>query len=324
MSVGQAEPLDENYARLNNEFYETHPWVYFQQRLSHLILVASDRDRYRKIFAKGIRLGSVELTIEVDANSTTYPTPEQSYTAIDAELLLHHSAETLLRFVYAHAEHDPCPWLRMSRMRSAGQFKGWVNNNIVDAHREHVAALCARVFSVDPKSPEDLDAHVEYVRLLAEHFLAADPYNAAKHGMAVKGGSQRRKIVSDKWKLFDRDGMTLTWLALWPRDDAKHPARWTLVSRISSTEATVAMVYITTQLMRGIWIRGRHDHLEEPWDEVFRPHPPAALFNALELRHHVLADWYEPLHYAGEEQTISIESRHFELDSPPASDPPES
>jgi hypothetical protein len=41
------------------------------------------------------------LKVEVDPDSKDLPTPEQSYTAIEAEMLLHHSAETLLRFVYA-------------------------------------------------------------------------------------------------------------------------------------------------------------------------------------------------------------------------------
>jgi hypothetical protein len=111
------------------------------------------------------------------------------------------------------------------------------------------------------------------LRLLAEHFLAADSYNAAKHGMVMRGGSERRQIMGAKWKLFDGDGATLTWLARWPRGKGGRPPRWTLVSRIFSVEATVTLTYVTTMLMPGIGIRGSALHLGEAWDEVFRPAP---------------------------------------------------
>ncbi|MGH2879256.1 MAG: hypothetical protein ACRDK4_06605 [Solirubrobacteraceae bacterium] len=289
--------LAENYATLNKHFYGTQPWIYFQQRLSHLMLVTSDRDRYRTIFDEGVQLGAIQLKVEVDPDSKELPTPEQSYTAIEAETLLHHSAETLLRFVYAHAEPDPCPWLRMSRLTDAARFKKWVRENVFDVPREQLADLCQRIFAVDPQKRDELDSHVEYLRLLAEHFLAADSYNAAKHGMVMRGGSERRQIIGEKWKLFDRDGATLTWLARWPRGKAGRSPRWTLVSRIFSVEATVALTYVTTMLMRGIWIRGSELHLGEEWDELFRPASPEDLFTSFDLRHHVLADWYEPLLY---------------------------
>jgi hypothetical protein len=56
--------LAENYAMLNKRFYDTQPWVYFQQRLSHLMLVASDRDRYRTIFGEGVQLGDIAWLAE--------------------------------------------------------------------------------------------------------------------------------------------------------------------------------------------------------------------------------------------------------------------
>ena len=49
-------------------------------------------------------------------------------------MLLHHSAETLLRFVHAHADAaEPCPWLRMSRLTRFGEFKDWVRTHVATA-----------------------------------------------------------------------------------------------------------------------------------------------------------------------------------------------
>lgn len=176
--------LTENFAALNERFYDTEPWVYFQQRLSHLMLMASDRDSYRAIFAEGVQLGGIQLRVEVDPNSKELPTPEQAYTAIEAEMLLHHSAETLLRFVYAHAEPDPWPWLRMSRVTDPTKFKKWVRKNVFDVPLEQLAELCRTIFAVDPHKQDEVDSHVEYLRLLAEHFLAANSYNSAKRGQS--------------------------------------------------------------------------------------------------------------------------------------------
>lgn len=115
----------ENFGELNEQFYAAEPWRYFQQRLAHLMLVAADSDRYRAIFSEGVRLASVELTFEhAKAGGQDSPTVEQSFVAVEAEVLLHHAAETLLRFVHAHAEEDLCPWLRMSRLTGVRRLQG--------------------------------------------------------------------------------------------------------------------------------------------------------------------------------------------------------
>jgi hypothetical protein len=90
--------LPENYAELNERFYEAEPWRYFQQRLAHLVHAASDTDSYRALFADGISVGSLTLGFAPEQSpSSSRATPEQSFVAIETEVLLHHVAETLLR-----------------------------------------------------------------------------------------------------------------------------------------------------------------------------------------------------------------------------------
>lgn len=304
--------LDTNFAELNAEFYDSSPWTYFEQRLAHLMLVASDHARYRAAFAEPLRLDGVELTVS-HRDTGDVPTPEQSFTAIEAEVLLHHIAETLLRFVHGHADEEaPCPWLRMSALTSAAAFKTWVDRHVVQAADEDLAALCDRVFAVDPGRGDEVAALVRYLELFAGHILDADLYNAAKHGMALTGGAERREMTIADTAVFRRDGAAVRWLARWPWPATPdRPTRWTRRSRQFSPEAEIGLISIAINMMRSLWIRGRSRHLGEPWDQVLRLPAPDVLFEGLGVRHHVLTDWFEPLAYEGESRELIIQTRHL-------------
>jgi hypothetical protein len=310
-------PHPSNYPKLNSDFYDAAPWQYFEQRLAFLMLVTSDPGRCRDAFAEPMELGPVRLDV-TPPTTDRYPTPEQSYTAVEAEVLLHHVAETLLRFVHAHADPDePCPWIRMSALTSAKKFKDWVETTVATAASEALAGLCGRVFACRPDCTTDLDAYVDYMRLLAEHFLDSGPYNAAKHGMGLAGGSERRQIEVDGLQVFRRDGAVISWLAVWPLHDAERAPRWTRASRLFSAEVAIALISLSTNLMKSIWIRGRAEHLSERWDDVFRPPPPHELLAALEVRHLVLADWYEPLPRDEHDQReLIVKTSHVERPDP--------
>lgn len=235
---------------------------------------------------------------------------------METEVLLHHCAETLLRFVHAHAEASPCAWVRMAHLTSHRDFKSWVRTTITKAPDDDVAQLCGDIFASDPNSVEDRHSCVRYLRLLAEHFLDSDSYNAAKHGMALHGGSERLQVEVADWKLLEQDGMRVSWLTRWPRDDVQRAPRWTQVKRLLDADATIALTYTATMLMRSIWVRGRQRHLGEPWDEVFRPVPPEQMFGDRGIRHHVLADTFRQLAISGEQQTFVVRSANFQ--APPA------
>jgi len=302
-------PSEADCAGLNEQFFGVQPWIYFQQRLAHLMLVASGSEQYRAILAKGVSAHGVSLALTVDPDTSELPTPEQSFTAVEAEVLLHQSAETLLRFVHALAEPSPCPWMRMAVTRH--DFKPWVRTAIAEADYDHVVDLCREVFACDPANAADLDAFVCYLRLLANHFLDADPYNAAKHGMALRGASERLSVDLDGRRLLERDGMVISWLTRW-RTNAERPARWTQASRLLDEAATIALIYTTTMLMRSLWIRGRERYLGEPSSEVFRPVSPDRLFSSRRIHHHVLADVYRSFASDDEQESIVIRSAHFE------------
>ncbi|MGB2695703.1 MAG: hypothetical protein WBD55_11040 [Dehalococcoidia bacterium] len=303
---------DAQVQTLNRKLYEMEPWIFFQQRLAHLML-AADQDRYRAIFQEGVSAGGVTLRIESSRDEP--PTPEQSIVAIESEVLLHHSSETLLRFVHAHAGPSASPWVRMASLTSHKKFKSWVAAAILDAPDEDLLRLCEETFAVESSRADGLDACASYLRLLGTHFVDADSYNAAKYGMGLRGGNHRLGLEIDGWRVLDCDGVTVDWLACWPRDDPEQAPRWTQVSRFLDQDATIALIYTATMLMRSIWIRGRARHLSEPLEKVYRPTPPDDLFASRGLRHHVIADVYEPFPADGETPHLHFVSAN--LRAPP-------
>jgi hypothetical protein len=308
--------LAENYPQLNRQFYDTAPWIYFQQRLLNLALVASAEKRHRKVFSDGIKLGPLTLKTKApEAGDQSLPTPEQTYQAIEAEVLLHHSAETLLRFVHAHAEPDPCPWLRMSRLTSAGPFKNWVSTTLVKGSRVEQTVLCERLFGHDGNAAR-LEDFRRYVVLLAEHFLDPSSYNAAKHGMALQGASQQWSVEVDDLQLLNHAGASVSWLTRAP-DPERQGLRWMEATRVFSVEATAALIHITTMLMESLWIQARQKHLDEPVSEFYCPPSPDDLFSVFDVRHWVMAEIGKPLRYEGVGSTMTITSRHFGLNRAP-------
>lgn len=303
----------QNFAKLNADFYETRPWVFFSQRLAHLAL-ATDSDRYREVFSETYTIGKIKLTTAI-ADSDAVPTVQQQFVAIEAESLLHHAGEALLRFVHAHATDDECPWLQLSRTPPR-QFRQWVRTAVTRSTVADRKALCVKVLTIDADAPEEIEFAAEYLRLYASHFLDSAPYNAAKHGLAIQGGSERWTLSVEGAEVLDRDGTTLEWLAAW-RPDKETPLRWTRSRRAFSLETVAVLIHLATQLMQCVWLRARERYLDQPADEVYRPVSPDELFAGLDVRHPVLAEWFVPLAYEGAESRVYIRSRHFGMTDEP-------
>ena len=297
------EPLESNFRELNEAFYQERPWDYFLQRLVHLAAIASDTGKLP--FEDAISVGPV--TIQSHAPTVSrYPSPGQSFVAIESEVLLHHAAETLLRLMHAHAEPSPCPWIRMSSLRNFSEFKEWVATLRDDPK---LADVAGELFGRSDEHPEALADEAEWIRLFGQHFLDSSSYNAAKHGMALAGGAVRGRVAIDDKEIVRAEGPVVSWLARWPDSGASRPPRWTRVTKILSPEAYIMMIKVAADLMESMWIHGRSLHIGESSDDVrYVAHgSPRSLFNALEVPGHVLYQTYMPLAYEGESAELLIQ-----------------
>lgn len=307
----EAELTARNIERINRTFYDGSPWTYFQMRLGHLVLASANDERLDKALAEGVDVGGLNVKFETPERVESYPTPRQSFVAVELEVLLHHVAETLLRFVHAHADPDErSPSIRMARLTSAGRFKDWVRDHVRDAPDASLAELCSVVFACPVEDGEAVAVYAEHLRLYARHFLDADSYNAAKHGMALQGGMQRTELTVDDWQLVSQDGAQVSWMARWPRDDPERPARWTRAARLLSEGAVVGLIHMAAQLMRNIWIRARARYLGDELEEM-RLSPLSVLFDPLGIRSHVLVETFHPFAPDGESESLVFRTAHM-------------
>ena len=208
-----------NYRTLNETFYASKPADYFSRRLANLMLTAGRSADLDRLTDEGFSFGGLTAGPARpgpdDASPEERAKAAEHFVTAEAEVLFHHTAETLLRLYLAH-EFEPghaptCPWLEISRERDFRRFKEKVaarfSADTDPRDPEHLKAV-ARVFHLvdDPTTltggrpvptevwENSLVTIEGYLRGYAEQFLKRAPlYNAAKHGLALRAdeGSMR-------------------------------------------------------------------------------------------------------------------------------------
>jgi hypothetical protein len=109
-------PAAENHRELNEAFYRARPHAYFNQRLETLVLIAGKSGQLDELLAQGVTLGRLKAGGAPTPDLTEHQRAEaeqdrERFVIAEAEVLLHHAAETLLRLYLAHEGLPPCPWL---------------------------------------------------------------------------------------------------------------------------------------------------------------------------------------------------------------------
>ena len=303
--------MDSNFERLNADFYEGKPWVYFDRRLVHVARLAADPDAYRDNLSTTVRLGPMEVS-EVASETSEDDSAgldDQSFTAAEAQVLLHHTAETLLRLLHAHVPNaagsfPQCPWLTMSRLKNPAEFKRWIEQHITAATAEARRKLVADVFAEIADGVEQTDVIAGHIRLCAEYFLDADSYNAAKHGFAVQGARSRLNVEVGDVLSMETQGLTIEWLGVRGAEP-----RWVRTKRWFSVEATVALAFFANRLIHALWSAARSRYLGEPISVELVLLTKENPFAAFGVPHHVLAEMDEELAYAGEKPTLRVRKR---------------
>lgn len=119
--------VPEQFPELNEAFYATKPWEYFNYRNHLLMLAAGAADRLAKIAEDGVAYKGMTYQENPgggdDEDGDQAEVAKENFVIADSEALLHHASETLLRLYLAHEGPKPCPWLELARVRTPGQLK---------------------------------------------------------------------------------------------------------------------------------------------------------------------------------------------------------
>ncbi|HYM58637.1 MAG TPA: hypothetical protein VES79_11805 [Solirubrobacteraceae bacterium] len=261
----------ENDKSLNETFYRARPYAYFNQRLESLLLVAGKSEELAELLAEGVTVG--KLTAGGVPVRTDLPEQERAevredrerFVIAEAEVLLHHAAETLLRLYLAHEDLPPSPWLALAGERHVAAFKAKVAELGEELGDEQRQGKLAAVFfgSVDrtdlQPTPDEETWNVglrnvaTWLAWYAAHFLDAGVYNAAKHGLAVQAGESAFQFGDDD--LISRSGPSLAYIEM--REDARKRRRWRQTTQWLDLDRWLAYIFMACRLMKGLMNVGR-------------------------------------------------------------------
>jgi hypothetical protein len=300
--------LVHDFAEVNEEFYEAKPWQYFEQRLLTLAVMFDDPDRFRRIYEQPVRIGPLELNLTVNADPDDDAKQDDlRFAGAEAQVLLHHAAETLLRLVHCHAPEEgapaQCPALKLARVTSPGPFKQWVRTTVIEGAPDERHKLCVTVFG-QPAQPSRLEAIGSWLDLFGKLFLDANPYNAAKHGLAVRGGHSRLSVdIADK-QLLEKQGLTMSWLGV--SDDDQGVPRWGLTTRWFAPEAAIGAIFVATRLIQALWIVARERYLDDMAEVTFTPPLVRDVLAACDVPWINLVEQDRELRYQGKDRILRM------------------
>ncbi len=70
------------------------------------------------LLVEGVQFDGLRAHIDVSAAIKYDEQAHQAFISAEAEVLLHHASEALLRLYFAHADNAPCSWLEDGRQRA--------------------------------------------------------------------------------------------------------------------------------------------------------------------------------------------------------------
>jgi len=222
--------------------------------------------------------GAPDAERSPETETETDPRAEEisRFVTTESEALLHHVAETVLRAYIAHLHNPPCPWLEMARVRTPGKFKDLVERDVLGVSAEDLRDGVGFVLfgSADRMSWNKPPSETEweglrsnigrYLRRYARGFLAADLYNAAKHGLAIQPGASAQQLMigqgENAEEVFSGSGPCIDYLAVRRKPDER--ARWSRTTRWINIKSNLVLIHIGTRLIRSMWHVGAARYCE--------------------------------------------------------------
>jgi hypothetical protein len=257
------EPADQIRA-LNEQFYAADPAHYLRLRLASLLVLVDRPEDVEAMVRSGVSYAGVTLVAEANADDEADEDDDEflrRYATAESQVLLHQTAEAVIRLFLAHADAQDCPWLEVAMRSDFGPFKRDVERWILAPGREPILRdAVARVFTGRQDTPPEggvewdrgVEHLVEFVRRFADLWLTDSRlYNSLKHGLAV--------IPSAALVLIDSqvmgDGPSLASLEYERRDGGVR--HWSIVTRWIDLQESLALIEVGQQMIGALWAIAR-------------------------------------------------------------------
>lgn len=275
-------PSPEVSAYLNREFYSGDPAQHLASRIHYLMLVAARGDEVDGLLTQGLKLGPLSL-VGGEGDRPT-PTERSAFVTAEAQTLLHHSAEAMLRLYLAHRTLPECPWVELAGLTNFRTFKERVSKLETGSWKEQDRARLVDVFlgnveGTPEKFEEAKDALQQFIVTLARHYLnGSNSYNAIKHGFAIQAGRHRITVGIeqgdessdqprddgkdlDSGLGFEATGETVTYLEHSRGDAARS---WRLTTAMMNAEHALALAQLAVTEIEALWMVARHRYTGAP------------------------------------------------------------
>jgi hypothetical protein len=254
----------ENFPELNAGFYRMSPHGYLRMRLRNLYLWMGNPVGMYGLLGEGVKFDEMAISQSGEPDEEDEE-ERQRFAAIEAEVLLHHASETLLRLYLVHAQLPPCPWLELSRERDFKKFKkevGKLQDRLPSGEESdrihHVFHVNSERTAIKPTPDAEIwDRAAEniarFLAFYASHFLDSSSYNAAKHGLALTAGEQGFALGAgqDKEPFLSRRGPAIEYLKV--NRSADNRPRWSREVKWIVAKRAVPLIYMGCNLIEGIW-----------------------------------------------------------------------
>lgn len=260
----------ENYPDLNATFYAMSPHAYLRRRLRSLWLWHGDPPGLAELLEERFVVDDIAVTLGTEGDEEAEKEERERFVLIEAEVLLHHASETLLRLYLVHAKDSRCPWLDVSREKNfvllkkdVSKLRGRLQSGAERPGIEAAFFPPGDRRKMIPEHGEEVWEEAiqnlsEYLDYYAAHFLDSAPYNAAKHGLALLAGQSGMEVIAgdDPAPFVKRSGPALVYLEV-KRDKKSGDPRWAKVTKWIVLRRALVMIYIGCRLIEDIWKIGR-------------------------------------------------------------------
>jgi hypothetical protein len=281
-----SKPVRALAERLNRDFYERSPAEHFRARAD---MVTAFADGTAAAAPPGTFTQAVISRLpdwSAAAEDGSGIEAAQLAVTVEAFMLAHHAAESLLQQLFAHLDARQSPtWLVLSLWDS--KFKGRVANLRDKVDDEELRRIAGWAFLGDAEQVSahaavaDIEARLSHVtRWLREaadfHLHTGGGYNAAKHGLSAVPAFRHVSFVkSDEGRPVAPPIELFAGAALLSLEtNGKGRERtWQQVARLVDGPGLVSMTLVLADLMDSLWQVGRARALGVPAEVSLIPGP---------------------------------------------------
>lgn len=248
---------NEEFSRLNRQFYRSEPAAIFVMKLNLLIFAASKSIEDLSAMIAGstfetltVRIADDEAVDEEDERAL------QSYLIAETHSVWYQASECLMRLYLAHAGRGECPWIELAKLRTGRTFNETLSriaNSTTDVSGDVAEVFTGGYPHVDTDS---LVAAERFLRLTADRLgTARNLHTSTKHGLGIVPGRTGLGFFRDEdgAEMISVDGPSIVYLEHASSDATPGQTDWHETTEWISLRRTMWLTRLAITQIDALW-----------------------------------------------------------------------